>query len=193
MIHKLLSDKKVILASASPRRKLIFDLIGIKALQVPAKIDETIHDANPAKIVKDHAREKVRYVSNKYDPECVIVGADTVVYHNQKILGKPRDHYQAAEFLSQLSGDSHYVYTAVAIYYKNTIYCDFIRSKVEFNPLSALEIDAYIATGEPLDKAGAYGIQGFGSQFIRKITGCYFNVMGFPVFLFYQMLKKIFL
>lgn len=191
MIHTLLKGKQIILASASPRRKKIFDLIGIKVLQIPANIDEEIYDCSPSKLVKTHAKNKALEITKKYDSECVIVAADTIVYQDKQILGKPKNKFDAAKYLTRLSATNHFVYTGIAIAYKNQVYADFAKSYVEFHELSAQEIEEYIKTKEPFDKAGAYGIQGFGSQFIKKISGCYFNVMGFPVSLFYEMLKKI--
>ncbi|MCK4311233.1 MAG: septum formation protein Maf [Candidatus Cloacimonetes bacterium] len=191
MIHNLLRNKQVILASASPRRKEIFNLIGINALQMPAHIDEDIINNNPRKLVKLHAENKAIEIRKKVQSDYVIVAADTIVYLNNEVLGKPRNVYQAAEFLTRLSDTYHYVYTGVAIAYKHQLISDFEKTRVEFKPLSAQEIDEYIKTKEPLDKAGAYGIQGFGCQFIKRLSGCYFNVMGFPVSLFYEMLKKI--
>jgi len=192
MIHNLLQDKKVILASSSPRRKELFGMIGIKAIQMPANIDETIFSDSPIKLVKTHATLKAKAIAKKVDDDCLVVAADTIVYFNKQILGKPKDKFQAAEFLTLLSGNSHFVYTGVAIAYKNKIWKNHTRTLVEFNKLSSLEIEEYIKTEEPFDKAGAYGIQGFGSQFVKKISGCYFNVMGFPIPLFHEMLKKIF-
>ena len=191
MIHNLLKDKQVILASASPRRKEIFKLIGVKALQIPSHIDEDIVYDNPIKLVKFHAENKAKEIRKKVDNNYLIVAADTIVYQNNEVLFKPRNIHQAADFLTQLSGASHYVYTGVVIAYKNNLISDYEKTQVEFNPLSAREIEEYIKTKEPLDKAGAYGIQGYGSQFIKRISGCYFNVMGFPVTLFYNMLKRV--
>ncbi len=191
MIHELLKHKKVVLASASPRRKAIFELIGIKALQIPAGLDEEQIYENPIKLVKYHARNKAMKIKKQFENDHLIVAADTIVYMNNEVLEKPQDKMQAAEYLSRLSGNSHFVYTGVAIAYKNQLVADYAKSKVDFYPLSAREIEAYIKTKEPMDKAGAYGIQGYGSQFIRKISGCYFNVMGFPVSLFYKMLRGI--
>jgi len=191
MIHELLRGKKIILASASPRRMEIFKLVGLTAIQMPSHIEEeTVYD-NPIKLVKYHAKNKVLAIKKQFENDHIIVGADTIVYHNNIILEKPIDIYQAADFISRLSNSVHYVYTGIAIAYKNQIISDYAKSRVEFCPLSALEIEEYIKTREPLDKAGAYGIQGYGSQFIKKINGCYFNVMGFPVSLFYEMLKRI--
>lgn len=192
MIHTLLKGKKVVLASASPRRKDLFKLIGIKAIQMPAHIDESIVYKNPGKLVISHAFEKAKKIEKKVDYDCLIVAADTIVYLDKEILGKPSDVYQTAEYLTKLSGNFHDVYTGITIAYKNRIYSNFEKTRVEFNKLKSSEIEEYIKTREPFDKAGAYGIQGYGSQFIKKISGCYFNVMGFPVSLFYQMLKEIF-
>ena len=191
MIHNLLKDKQVILASASPRRKEIFELIGLKALQMPSHIDEDIIYNNPTKLVKFHAEKKAQEIRKKVDNNYLIVAADTIVYQNKRILIKPCNIHQAVDILTQLSNTSHYVYSGVAIAYKNILISDYEKTRVEFNPLSALEIEDYIKTKEPLDKAGAYGIQRYGSQFVKRISGCYFNVMGFPVMLFYNMLKKI--
>ena len=191
MIHNLLKDKQVILASASPRRKEIFKLIGVKALQIPAHIEEDNIFNNPIKLVKFHAENKAKEIRKKVDNDYLIVAADTIVYLNNKVLFKPRNIHQATDFLTLLSGTNHYVYTGIAIAYKNNLILDYEKTRVEFNPLSAREIEEYIKTKEPMDKAGAYGIQGYGSQFIKRISGCYFNVMGFPITLFYNMLKRI--
>ena len=191
MIHNILKGKMVVLASASPRRVEIFKLVGIKAIQMPSNLEEEMVYDNPRKLVQFHARNKANVIKKQFENDHIVIGADTIVYHNNEILEKPVDIYQAAEYLSRLSDSYHYVYTGVAIAYKNQIITDYEKTRVEFESLSAREIEEYIKTKEPLDKAGAYGIQGFGSQFVKKIGGCYFNVMGFPVPLFYRMLKKI--
>jgi len=192
MIHNLLKNKQIILASGSPRRKEIFSFIGLKAVQVSPDVDEAMFTTNPRELVKVHAENKARAVASQFDCDCVVVAADTIVFHNKIILGKPRSAEEAADYLRRLSGDSHHVYTGVAIACGNRVISDFIKTRVEFNELSFEEIDEYIKTKEPMDKAGAYGIQGYGSQFISKISGCYFNVMGFPVSLFYEMLQRLF-
>ena len=191
MIHSLLKDKKVVLASASPRRMEIFRLVGISALQIPAEIAEDQVFENPIKLVQYHAGNKALKVKKQFENDHLIIAADTIVYHDGKVLEKPRDRMQAADYLTRLSDTFHYVYTGVAIAYRNQMHTGYAKSRVEFYPLSAQEIESYIKTKEPLDKAGAYGIQGYGSQFIKRISGCYFNVMGFPVSLFYHMLRKI--
>jgi len=191
MIHTLLKGKKVILASESPRRKKIFKMIGINALQVPSFLDEPSIDLPPHKYVMWQAKRKAEAISKRMDTECIIVAADTIVYQDKQILEKPKDIYQAADYLSRLAGNTHLVYTGVCVIYKNKVLCKYEKTLVEFRPLSIYEIEEYINTSEPMDKAGAYGIQGFGSQFISKITGCYFNVMGFPISLFYTMIQEI--
>ncbi|MCD4817592.1 MAG: Maf family protein [Candidatus Cloacimonetes bacterium] len=191
MIHNILLGKKVVLASASPRRKEIFDFIGVKTLIVPSNYIETNFTVNPRKLVKEHALQKALTVKKQMDSDCLIIGSDTIVVLNKVILGKPKCNEDVIKFLELLSGETHSVYTGISIVYKNIILQDFEKTRVTFKTLSRKEIDEYISTSEPFDKAGAYGIQGYGSQFIKKINGCYFNVMGFPVNNFYNLLEKI--
>jgi septum formation protein len=188
MIHNILKDKRVVLASLSPRRREIFGQLGLKVLYCPASIDETMETTNPRVYVTKLAKRKASHVAKKMDPDCVVVAADTIVYLNHEILNKPENDDQAAHFLSMLSEQTHYVYTGLCVCYNRRCYTDYARTAVTFKRLTAQEIGDYIATGEPTDKAGAYGIQGYGSQFISKVVGCYFNVMGFPVAKFYDLL-----
>ncbi len=192
MIHKLLENRNVVLASASPRRKTIFEMIGVPVLIHPAYIDETIVYKHPRRSAIGHAREKAEAVARIMDPDCIVVAADTIVYLDGEILNKPVSPQQATEYLSRLSDRTHAVYTGVCVTRGIREVYDCERTAVTFNPLSDSEISQYLKTNEPFDKAGAYGIQGYGSQFIRKINGCYFNVMGFPVHLFQQMLHRLF-
>lgn len=191
MIHELLKNKQIVLASASPRRKAIFEMLSIKALVFPARVEEDSELISPHKLVQEHARRKAEFVAGKMPQSTIVVGADTIVYINGKVLGKPADEYEAYEYLNQLSGNKHNVYSGIAVCYKHQTRTAYARSLVEFNLLSRGEMESYVATGEPMDKAGAYGIQGYGSQFIKKITGCYFNVMGFPVSTFYQLIREM--
>ncbi|MDP8268893.1 MAG: nucleoside triphosphate pyrophosphatase [Candidatus Tenebribacter davisii] len=191
MIHNLLKGKEIILASASPRRKEIFQMMGLSALQMPAHIDENNFCNNPRKLVITHAENKALAIRKAVDNDYLIVGSDTIVFQNSEILEKPENKFQAAEFLTRLSGTHHYVYTGIAISYKNQLHSGYEKTKVFFRDLTAFEIEEYINTKEPMDKAGAYGIQGLGSQFVKKISGCYFNVMGFPVYRFYKLLEEI--
>ncbi|MFA7057654.1 MAG: Maf family protein [Candidatus Cloacimonadales bacterium] len=191
MLANLLKGKKVVLASASPRRKEIFKNIGMKPLYIPANIDEVMFDLPPYKLVMKHSLSKAKEVAQHLDQKCIVIGADTIVYLDGKILGKPGSKYQAFDYLEKLSGKKHTVYTGVTICYKKQVCSFFEKTIVEFDELSQFDIENYVDTGESFDKAGAYAIQGFGSQFIKKITGCYFNVMGFPINRFNREIKKI--
>ncbi len=191
MIHKLLENHKIVLASASPRRKSIFEMIGVTALIQPAHIDETIVYKHPRKSAIGHAREKAAVVAKNMDPDCIVVGSDTIVYLGGEILGKPGSSKNAIDYLKRLSGKTHSVYTGVCVIRGASEVYDCEKTQVTFKELSEEEIHQYLKTGEPFDKAGAYGIQGYGSQFIDKVNGCYFNVMGFPVRLFQDMLHRL--
>ncbi|MCD4650471.1 MAG: Maf family protein [Candidatus Cloacimonetes bacterium] len=190
MIHQIFNNNQLVLASASPRRVRIFQMLGLKFVIKPARIDEAISTDNPRKLVITHATQKAKAVADEFDSSVCVVGADTVVYIDGKILGKPENHQQAITYLQMLSNKKHAVYTGICLVRGKKIVSGWERTYVYFDQLSPADIEDYIATGEPLDKAGAYGIQGYGSQFITKLTGCYFNVMGFPVHLFNQLLKE---
>ena len=192
MIHKLLHEKKIVLASQSPRRKALFKLLGLAPLIIPARIHEPLTRETPYLQAMRHAKNKALAVAAKMDPETVIIGADTIVALDRDILGKPDSPEQAAEYLRLLSGRTHKVYTGICVCWQGRCETRYERSLVEFAPLSEAEIAAYVDTREPMDKAGAYGIQGYGSQFIRRVQGCYFNVMGFPIHLFYKMINEMF-
>ena len=192
MIHKLLYDKKIVLASASPRREALLRLLELKPLIIPARVDEPVTGEKPYLQAMRNARSKACAIAEKMDPETLVIGADTVVVLEGAILGKPANSRQAVEYLNTLSGKTHKVYTGLCLCWRKSCVTRYERSLVEFAPLSEAEIQAYVETKEPLDKAGAYGIQGYGSQFIRRVQGCYFNVMGFPIHLFYKMLKELF-
>ena len=140
MIHNLLKDKKVILASASPRRKYIFQQIGIKALQMPANIPETHTTKNPRILVQNWAKSKAINIAKKVDEDCVIIAADTIVYFEKEILGKPLSESQAVEYLTKLSGKSHYVYTGIAIWYKKELISNYTKSCVTFSEISENDI-----------------------------------------------------
>jgi len=191
MLHQILANKQVVLASASPRRKDIFEMLKINALVFPANVAEDSECVSPHHLVMAHAKMKAEFVADKMPGDIIVVGADTIVHINNTVLGKPKDKFEAYEHLNMLSGNKHNVYSGIAVCYKNITRTAYARSLVEFHTLSRQEIEDYIATGEPMDKAGAYGIQGYGSQFIKKITGCYFNVMGFPVSKFYKLVKEL--
>ncbi len=182
----------MILASKSPRRKEILEEFGFK-FKIEAK--ETLEESkkeNPKDFVMEIALEKAMVVAEDNYEEW-IVAADTVVVYNNKILGKPKNEEEAKEVLKSLSSHSHEVYTGVAIVNKQkNISLTFTElTKVYFKNISDQEINWYVETKEPLDKAGSYGIQGKGSILIEKIEGDFYNVMGFPISKFYEEMKKL--
>lgn len=188
MLHNILNGIPVILASASPRRKEILSLLGLSYDVVISSIAEPITDEEPYIQAMRHAVGKTAAVNR---PNALIIGADTIVVLQDQILGKPSNEAQAREYLKMLSGCEHEVITGICVRYREGYYSAHARSKVRFSELTDEEIKAYISTGEPMDKAGAYGIQGYGSQFIYHIQGCYFNVMGFPVQTFYALIQQM--
>lgn len=176
-----MSTPRVILASQSPRRRELLSLIGITHEVQPAHLDET---PLPGELPTVHserlAREKAALVSAR-EPGALVIGSDTVVVVGGRILGKPGDDADARAMLRLLSGRTHMVYTAVAIARDGMVDSEVEGVTVAFRQLTDADIDAYVATGEPADKAGAYGIQGFGSTLIDGIDGDFFAVMGLPL------------
>ena len=183
----------LILASGSPRRKELMGLLPwafeIKTEEVEEVISKSL---SPEENVMALARQKAEAVSKEY-PHQIVIGADTVVCLNGEIMGKPRDRQHAREMLAQLSGQTHQVYTGVAVLRAEdaTLETFYIGTKVKMQVLSDEEIEAYLETKEPFDKAGAYGIQGYGARYIEKIEGDYYSVMGLPVHALYETLKHI--
>jgi septum formation protein len=175
------SGSRVVLASASPRRRDLLNLIGIAHEVRPANIDETMRPREaPRRYAERLAREKASAMATR-DPDLVTIGADTVVVINRKVLGKPADADDAARMLRMLSGREHTVITAVAVSRGRKLRSAVEEVRVKFRRLRDDEIDAYIAMGEPMDKAGAYGIQGYGATIVERIEGDYFAVMGLPL------------
>jgi septum formation protein len=175
------SGCRVVLASASPRRRDLLNLIGIAHEVSPANIDETMRPREaPRRYAERLAREKASAISTR-DPDLITIGADTVVVINRKVLGKPADPSDAARMLRMLSGREHTVITAVAVSRGRKLRSAIEEVRVKFRRLRADEIDEYIAMGEPMDKAGAYGIQGYGATIVERIEGDYFAVMGLPL------------
>ena len=172
---------KIILASASPRRKELLTLAGIEYEVVVSQCEENLPaDITPDKAVEELARQKAEDVFSRHD-DAMIIAADTVVALGNTILGKPKDEEDAFNMLSSLSGKCHTVYTGVCIKTKCKTDIFHVATQVEFYELSDKEIKDYIATGEPMDKAGAYGIQGKGFVLVKGIQGDYFNVVGLPL------------
>lgn len=184
--------KKIVLASASPRRKALLENLGLVFEAIPADIDETIDGEFSEQLIEKLALDKADYVAQKLTESAIVIGSDTVVVVDNQILGKPKDKDDAERMLKLLSGKTHEVISAIALIdtSDNTILCDSVISKVKFRKLEDSEIENYINTGEPDDKAGAYAIQGFASVFVESIDGCYNNIVGISVYKLAQMLKK---
>lgn len=182
---------KFILASASPRRRELMEMLRVSPLEIrPAKGEEHPDpDLNGEETAAALSRQKCAEVARSADPEDVVIAADTVVWLEDTIFGKPHDHDDAVRMLSALSGRSHTVYTGVTIARGGEMLTEVEASDVRFRELTMEEIEAYIATGEPMDKAGAYGAQGYASLFVEGIDGDFFNVMGLPLCRLGQMLK----
>ena len=184
----------LILASASPRRRELLAAAGFSDLIVrPARGEEILPSGcSPAETVMALALQKAREVARRSpEPDAVILAADTVVVLDGDILGKPRDPAEAAAMLGRLSGRSHEVFTGVALLQGARCLTRFARTEVFFRELAPEEITAYVATGEPMDKAGAYGIQGRAGLFAERLEGDYCNVVGLPLYLTGQMLKEL--
>lgn len=180
----------VILASASPRRKELLSLIFRSFRVIPSKFDETAlsHLADPGEAVVKSSWGKAAEIAAKFS-ESLIIAADTVVVVDQEILGKPADTYDAARMLWLLSNRTHQVYTGVTVAKGSMQRSDFECTDVMFRELNEEIIARYIASSEPMDKAGAYAIQGRGAVLIHSISGCYFNVVGLPLFKLSSMLE----
>lgn len=170
----------LILASASPRRKEILSTLGYEFEICPADADESIDEGTPVFAVAEIlARKKALAVLEK-NQDSVVIGSDTIVAVGDKILGKPKNEADAVEMLRMLSGKTHQVYTGLCVCSKDKIRSLVSKTDVSFYPLSDETIKSYVETKEPMDKAGAYGIQGKGSVLVKKIDGDFFTVMGLP-------------
>ncbi len=183
----------LILASQSPRRRELLQQLGLSFRVAVADIDESLKAGEqPSDYVTRMAIEKVSAIAAELGRPLPILGADTSVVVDEVVLGKPGDPQQAAAMLSRLSGRSHWVLSAVAVMPCSGETCCLLNiTEVNFRELDRAEIDAYIDTGEPMDKAGAYGIQGLAASFISSIKGSYSGVMGLPLFETARLLKKV--
>jgi septum formation protein len=182
---------KVVLASASPRRRELLTLIGIEHSVVPSNFDETMQAGEePLGHALRLAAEKAGAVASAH-PDAVVIGADTVVVLDGEVLGKPSTPAAAGETLRALSGRTHTVITAVAVAHGGVVRRGAEQVAVTFRRLDADEVDAYVATGEGMDKAGAYGIQGFGATIVERIEGDYFAVMGLPLVRLVCLLREV--
>ena len=185
---------KIVLASASPRRRALLEMFHPENLViVPARGEEAPHpELRPDELVTELSRCKAAEVAARFAAEdAVVIGADTVVVLDGAVLGKPADAADAARMLRALSGRAHTVFTGVTVIRGGRTLSDAVRTEVVFRPLSADEIARYIATGEPMDKAGAYGAQGYASLFVERLEGDFFNVMGLPLCALGNLLKRM--
>ena len=174
---------EIILASGSPRRRELLGQMGIRNFRtLTPDIDElSDRPLPPGRLVETISAEKARAVAAQAGPDALVIAADTVVALDGAVLGKPADPADARRMLAALSGRRHQVYTGFTVLRGGEAVTRSEATEVAFRPLSPGEIDAYVSTGEPLDKAGAYGIQGVGALLVERIRGDYFNVMGLPV------------
>jgi septum formation protein len=180
----------LVLASQSPRRAELLGKLGLAFDVRPADIDESYIDHEmPADHAERLAREKALTIALG-DPDAVVIGSDTIVVLGSDVLGKPRDSDEAVQMLLRLSGREHEVYTGVAVAHGGRVESELERVRVRFRQLDRSDCEAYVATGEPMDKAGAYGIQGFGSALVEAVDGDYFAVMGLPVVRTLKLLER---
>lgn len=199
---------QIILASASPRRKELLEQVGVEFEVCPAKGEEIITKTQPKDVVMELARQKAKEVAamistyGELHPDTttpqdlLVIGADTVVSYQEHILGKPKDEEDAKQMLTMLSGQTHEVYTGVALLFvepsgRAGVHTFYEKTEVTMYPMSEKEIQRYIATGDPMDKAGSYGIQGACAIHIKEIHGDYNNVVGLPVARLYQELQNL--
>jgi septum formation protein len=184
---------KIILASASPRRRELLTQIGLKFEIMPSHKEEVMSGVSPAQTVMELAVQKAEDIfeqTTAEKDEVLVIGADTVVAVDENILGKPKDEADALRMLLLLQGRTHQVYTGVCLKTSGKSQVFYGKTDVSMYPASEEELRAYIRTGEPMDKAGSYAIQGLGSVFIREIHGDYNNVVGLPVAEIWQRLRK---
>lgn len=182
----------VVLASASPRRRELLEMLGVCDFDICPAVGEEKTEAgrSPAETVCALSRAKAEEVGAKYG-DAVIIAADTVVFCSGRIFGKPKSEREAKLMLTELSGKTHEVYTGLTVIQGEKLISEAECTKVRFRELDEAEIKAYISSGEPMDKAGAYGIQGKASLFVEGIEGDYFNVVGLPICRLGKMLKTI--
>ena len=185
---------ELILASTSPRRKELLEKIGLPFTVQPAKGEERITQKSPAAVVMELSRQKAEEIAAAQTEDCIIIGADTVVARGDKIMGKPKDAADAKQMLRSIADDCHQVYTGVTLirtgaHPQSVTFQE--KTDVFLYPISDAELDAYIASGDPMDKAGAYGIQGDFAIYVKRIAGDYYNVVGLPIGRVYQELKRM--
>lgn len=185
---------KIILASASPRRKELLGKTGMAFEIEPAKGEEIITKKLPWEVVEELSFQKAKEIADQQTEECIVIGADTIVAKGEKIMGKPKDQEHAFEMLTEIAGNTHQVYTGVTLIRtgkaaETVTFSE--KTEVHLYPMTEKEKRDYIATGDPMDKAGAYGIQGDFAVFVKSIEGDYYNVVGLPIGKVYQELKLL--
>lgn len=182
--------RPIVLASGSPRRKELLSQIGLEFTVIPSRKEEILRFTRPDQVVEDLSLQKAQDIAEQVELGTIVIGSDTVVAFNGEILGKPHTPEKAVEMLRELQGRTHQVYTGVTILVKGEETVTFSeKTEVHIYPMTEEEIRRYVATGDPLDKAGAYGIQGIFAAYVQGISGCFYNVMGLPIGRLYQELK----
>ncbi len=183
---------RIILASKSPRRKEILENLGISFEILTSNEEEKTAETEPEKIAMALSLIKAQSVANSLcDENALIIGCDTIVVKDNKTLGKPKTKSEAEEMLTLLSNTEHTVISGLTLVLGNKTLSRFEKTTVFFDEIGKADMENYIASNDPFDKAGGYGIQGKAARFIKGINGCYFNVVGFPVHLFFKMLKEL--
>ena len=185
---------KLILASASPRRKELLGKIGLEFEIIPAKGEEIVTKKLPWEVVEELSFQKAKEIADMQTEECIVIGSDTIVAKDEQIMGKPADEADAFRMLSEISGNVHQVYTGVTLIRTGAdpnVITFAEKTDVYLYPMSEKEIKAYIETKDPMDKAGAYGIQGDFAIHVKGIEGDYYNVVGLPIGKVYQELKQL--
>jgi septum formation protein len=180
---------KILLASNSPRRLEYLKGWGFEFESLKRPVEEVLVECNPVKTVMSNAYLKAFSLSSFYDSP--VLGMDTVVFFDNKILGKPKNNAENKKMLEALSGNTHYVFTGIAIMYRGNFLIDYVKTAVTFRKLNSSEIETYVATHEGLDKAGGYAIQELASSFVVLVEGLLDNVIGVPVFAIRELLDKI--
>ena len=184
----------IILASASPRRQQLLKQIGLEFKVIPSTIDEVMdNDLQPSQVAISLASQKCNDIVSHIEGDFIVIAADTIVCKNDRLLGKPKNEQEAFEMLKYLNGEWHEVVTGLCVYRTSNkkCICDYEATKVKISNNTDEFLKEYIGTKEPFDKAGAYGIQGYGSLIVEKLEGCYFNVMGLPIYKLSCMLKAL--
>ncbi len=194
----MIMDYKYILASGSPRRRELLGSLGLSFDIIPAEGEEITKSSLPGDVVKELSYQKAKEIFHKFfrnsTDSLVVIGSDTVVSYREKILGKPKDRDDARRMIEAIAGDTHEVYTGVSVIFGNAesheefTFCE--STKVKVYPMTTEEIEAYLDTDEPYDKAGAYGIQGGFGKYVSGIEGDYNCVVGLPIARLYQEMKK---